>query len=89
MSTEMMVYVAVRCPTAPTADQISALTRNINGTVSHSAHTGLLEMWWRVPSERLLGVAATVPKVLSQTLTAAFRNEPEVVSLNVISMANG
>jgi hypothetical protein len=89
MSTEMMVYVAVRCPTPPTADQISALTRNINGTVSHSEHTGLLEMWWRVPSERLLGVAATVPKVLSQTLTAAFRDEPEVVSLNVISMANG
>jgi hypothetical protein len=44
-------------------------------------------MRWRVPSERLLGVATTVPRVLSQALTAAFRNEPEVVSLNVISMA--
>jgi hypothetical protein len=87
VSTEMMIYVAVRCPSPPTADQISALTRNINGSIVHSRHTGLLEMRWRVPSERLLGVATTVPRVLSQALTAAFRNEPEVVSLNVISMA--
>lgn len=87
MSTEMMVYVAVRCEKAPTADQMSALTRNINGEIRHSEHTGLLEMYWRVPSERLLGVATTVPKLVSQTLTTAFRDEPEVVSLNVISMA--
>jgi len=87
MSTEMMVYVAVRCPQAPTADQLSALTRNINGEIRHSEHTGLLEMYWRVPSERLLGVASTVPKLVSQTLTTAFRDEPEVVSLNVISTA--
>jgi hypothetical protein len=66
-----------------TRDHIAEMTRHTNGTVEHDPDTGMVTLSWRSPADRVLGVAATAPRVASLALMAAFGYEPEVVSITV------
>lgn len=79
----MQVTVHIHHERPLTRDHIAEMTRHTDGTVEYDPDTGMVTLSWRSPADRVLGVAATAPRVASLALMAAFGFEPEVVSITV------
>jgi hypothetical protein len=82
----IQVTVVARHAGEMSRDQVAQIGRHIDGFVAHDPELGLVTLSWQVSGERVLGVAATIPRVASLALTSAFGDEPEVVSVSVETM---
>jgi len=82
----IQVTVVARHAGEISRDQAAQIGRHIDGFVTHDPELRLVTLSWQVSGERVLGVAATIPRVASLAFTSAFGDEPEVVSVSVETM---
>lgn len=82
----IQVTVVARHTGNLTHDQVAQMGRHIDGFVAHDPDHGLVTLSWQVSGERVLGTAATIPRVASLAFTSAFGDEPEVISVSVETM---